>query len=170
MPVLELRASELSCGYLCSEDGIHNEYVPAEAADLPPGFRELWLRTGVLGLGNAGCEPRLGQHVTYVSDTWITTVYDPGVAEELCRFLSSAPDSYREFRLYGGSESPALSVQAQSLPHPTELMKTSTESFDSLEAAAAAMQHFAPAHGLAVSVSDDQTHLLIVRKQAAGQA
>jgi hypothetical protein len=35
--------------------------------------------------------------------------------------------------------------------------------FDNLEAAADAMQHFAPDHGLAVSVSDDRAYLRVLR-------
>ena len=153
IPVLELAADAVSCSYLSADMADdRNASAPAEAADLPAGFRALWLRTSCIALGSAGYTGGNGSAVTGVD-----------VAEELCRFLGLAPKSYRKFQLYPGPKSRTLSIQAEWLPTPDDAVECSTGSYDSFEAAAAAMRQFAPAHGLSVSIADDHAHLLVVR-------
>ena len=130
-----------------------NRYAsaPANSADLPIGFRSLWLQTGCISLGSAGHSG--GAAVTGVD-----------VAEELCRFLGLAPQCYKEFRVSADAwHMWGISIYAEWLPLPDEAMACSSGSFDGLLAMAAAMQQFVSAHGLAVSVPGNLSYLLVVR-------
>ena len=88
IPVLELRASKVTCYYLSEDPAIAwHANVSMEAADLPVGFQALWLRTDRIRLNSTGFGANNGVPVKV------------NVAEEVCRFLGKAPWSYREFVL-----------------------------------------------------------------------
>ncbi len=162
IPVLDMRANKMYCRYLNADGDEFRTYAswPPEEADLPGGFRVLWPRTNRISLRRAGYEGD-GSPVT-----------DVDVAEELCRFLGRAPQSYREFRLFPGGGTHTSAIQADWLPTFYAAMQCSAGSFAGLVAAAAAMRQFAPVHGLTVSVAcaDDSAHLLVVRTETEGQA
>ena len=156
IPVLELSAEVLSFDFV-STDPADGPLISAalQVADLPAGFSALWLRTGRIVLGCEGYDggdddPAAG----------------PNIAEEMCRFCSLAPTSYREFRLFHSDGTSDLTVEAEwLLKLPGARMQCSEVSFGSLDAMAAAMHLFDAEHGLTVSVSDDQTHLHAARFQ-----
>ena len=81
-------------------------------------------------------------------------------AEELCRYFDLAPRCHREFRLFANSD---LRFNMERGQLPVRAHGRDTCSCCGLHAMAAAMQQFADGHGLAVSVSDDETHLLVTR-------
>ena len=90
-------------------------------------------------------------------------------AEELCRFLGLAPECYEEFHLFATGEPPEvpmLSVEAWW--EVGQNMGTEEEPYDSLQALATDMQQFAERHKLAVSLSDDEVYLRVVRMQPSG--
>jgi len=124
------------------------------SADLPIGFRVLGLRTARIRVTNA-------VHLTSKEPAGID------VAQELCYFLSLAPRCYRQFRLFDCLDHPAhyvIDATREWRPRPMgPPLQCVAHSFDTLPAVAAAMQRYADAHRLAVSVSLDQTHLLVVR-------
>ena len=155
IPVLVIRAGSVECSYLnASELREQHARAPLETGDLPAGFGALWLRTSLIVLGNPDDEGRV---------RLIGTGDD--AAQQLLYFLEQAPRSYREFCICGDDESSGLTVEAGSLffPDAVGVFKAGAFSFDSLEAAAGAMRQFAPDHGLAVSICDDQTYLRVRR-------
>jgi hypothetical protein len=101
IPMLELHAGEVFCSYLSSYvaggPGIH---APAKKADLPAGFRTLWLCTSSIMLSNPYFE-------NYNDD--IARCED--AAHKLCCFPSRAPKSYYEFRLSGSGKSHGFSIE-----------------------------------------------------------
>ena len=176
---LELRAGAVSCKYVSADDDYWDDddfrVAPTEAANLPLGFRVLELHTGWIIVGSAGylggddgSDP--GEETSPRSGVYQLHMHSPAVAKLLCRYFSLAPACYREFWLYGDGNTPAFGVEAKWLPHPDMHTVSGIESFDSLEAAAAAMQQYAADHDLAVSVSGDQTHLHVVRLVSAVRA
>lgn len=156
VPVLELEGRAITLGYLRVGGADHNgASAVAESADLPVGFRPLWLRTSRINLGRAA-------HLAGA------TLADISSELELCWFLSLAPECYQEFRLFNGPGSLPLSVQVewQRWPNRDETACCMCMwSFASWQAVAASMQRCADAHGLAVSISDDQSHVQVVRLQ-----
>ena len=171
IPVLELYGDRIVLDYEpYGAQDIDDE--PEAQPSLPDGFRALWLRTGTISMGNP---EHAGGSVP---------ASKPGVdvVDELCRFMSLAPSCYRQFRFLTSSGQPALSIEAaERLPHSArhqpsyfdaalsladftcEALRSSHRSFDSLQAVAAAMQTYADARGLVVSVADDQTHVHVDR-------
>ena len=149
--MLELQAEAVTLSYLSDDDpGYRYASAPAHSADLPLSFRALWLRTGQISLASAG-HPG-GDEVTEVDEV-----------EELCRFMGLAPACYEEFRFYTHY---GIGIDVEWLPLPEEAMECSSGGFGSLQAGAKAMQRVSTAHGLAVSVSDDETHLIVVRSSS----
>ena len=138
--MLELKSPSLGLQYRGPDCTERN--APAEAADLPPGFHALWLRCCCLSVGCAG----------YPGGAAVSSVV---VAEEVCRLLSLAPQSYTEFWLILGGRRPFL-LSAEWLLLPSSVARRSTDRFESSQALVAAMQRFAAVYGLTVSVSDDQ--------------
>jgi len=159
IPVLELHGNAVNLKDV-SADGVdgRDTNTPAEAADLPTGFRELWLRVNHINVEttrHAGGAPVSGIDI----------------AEELCWFLALAPDCYRAFRLYEYRDEcwyyTSVSVPYISLSLlGSNGVSSCTGKFDSLQDMAAAMQRFEDAHGFIVSTSADQTHLLVVRVES----
>ena len=156
LPVLELQGDRITLSYL-SDDSAGDRYAsaPAYSADLPTGFRALWLRTERISLTSAG-HPG-GAEVTEVDAT-----------EELCRFMGLAPPCYKEFRFYSYF---GLGIDAEWLPLPEDAMECSSGGFASLQAGAKAVQRFGDAHGLVPSVpeidgnvDDDQQPYLLVKR------
>ena len=156
IPVLELRGDVVTLRAIGAVDADgHDANTPAEAADLPTGFRELWLRASSIDVqisGHAGSAPVSGIDI----------------AEELCRFLALAPQSYRAFRLYEYRHEYYYTITV-SVPWISLSLSGSNGvsrcagRFDSLQDMATAMQRFADGHSLAVSLSDDQTYVLLMR-------
>jgi hypothetical protein len=138
--VLELSAETVSfsfsMGYPADERS-----MPAETADLPAGFRALWLRTSCIELVSS-----VG--FTRGEEFGIDPAIDVDVAKELCRFLGSAPDSYREFRLYYDTGRFTLGVELTGPPVINDLTQCITDGLGSLEDAAAAMRQWSSAYGL----------------------
>ncbi len=121
----------------------------SEVASLPVGFRALRLRTArikLLSFRHFGGAAMAGVAVH--------------PAEELCRYFGLAPRCYREFRLFANGEL-RLKMELGQLPGRAD--GRDTYSCCGLQAMAAAIQQFAVGHGLVVSVSDDETHLLVTR-------
>ena len=158
IPVLEMRSKSIILDYhrntRATPDCLDTSPV---AANLPVGFRALWLHTGCI---HADRPEKIERPALLSAD----------VAETLCQLLGLAPDCYQEFRLmtFGQAthekQDSALVIKAQMrslLYRPGE----ATRSFDSLQAVAAAMQRVADAYGLAVSMSDDdsETYVLLTR-------
>jgi len=89
--------------------------------------------------------------------------HDIVAAEELCRFFGLAPDCYEEFWLFTNPGQPMLDItMVYMLAHHNTLNNIDWPGVD-LEDLAAAMQWYASAHGLDVSMSSDVTYLHVVR-------
>jgi len=157
IPVLELTSGDI---YLSHVGGSRAQADHAGnltlAADLPAGFRALWLRTACVTIPSAG-------HAAGIAEA------DVNVPEEFCRFLSLAPQSFQEIRLLAHDEYGPAGVECQYLPrrgegHGCDTYNTAgMRQHEGLQAKAAALQQFTNRYGLAVSVSDDETHLLVTR-------
>ncbi len=153
LPVLELQAEDIMLSYLYDDDpSFCYASAPSCSADLPVGFRALWLRTGRISLASA--EHRGGGEMTDVDEV-----------EELCRFMGLAPACYEEFRFvtyYG------ISIDVTWLSESHDDIECATGGFATVQAGAKAMQRFADDHGLVVSVrmSDDQPYLLVTRSRS----
>ncbi len=155
IPALELQGSTVTLKAINAHGADDPDASAlAEAADLPDGFSAVWLRTGCINLKR-----------TRRSGGAIVTSVD--IAEELCRFLAIPPESYQEFRLYEYIDvypfAPFDRFPKVSLLFPGNAIETCSGRLINLQDAAAAMQRFAHTYDLAVSVSDDQTHVRVVR-------
>ena len=156
IPVLELHGSGVVLKYLSADDADGRDAnAPAEVADLPTGFRELWLRAKEV-------------HVARTERAGGAPVSGVDIADELCRYMAFSPNSYRVFRLYEHKIEESYFTAAYA-PYMTLSQKGSNGlcscagRFDSMRDVATAMQRFEATHGLTVSMSDDQTYVLIVR-------
>jgi hypothetical protein len=150
IPVLELRAGTLSLSHVDPDVGLGS--ADWEPVQLPTGFRALWLRTHRIAFevtGHANGEGNPVQRINF--------------AEELYRFLSSTAGSYREFRLLVDGRGRGLTVEVEWVPHLGGARTETLICSDNLTGWAAAMVPLAPAHGLDVSVSEDQAQLRVVR-------
>ena len=108
-----------------------------DSADLAAGFRVLGLHTARIALANAA-------HL----DTREPANID--VAQELCYFLSLAPECYRQFRLFACVTRPAhFRIDVTSGHVPSDATHCVTDSSDSLPAVAAAMRQYADVERLA---------------------
>ncbi len=125
---------------------------PAAGAELPVSFRALWLQTRHICIEvaqhslNAELSDESGLHA----------------AEELCRFLALAPACYEELRLLAADER-SVTLQAEYCLTQDTVMYRVEQCYDDLQAVAVALRRFADLYGLALTVSDDETFLSVVR-------
>ena len=151
LPVLELEGKEITLSYRSTAGAGHRRAAaPAQPTDVPCGFGALWLRGDSIRVRNAG---HLGDEPAHYVE----------VADELCRFLSLAPECYREFRLYVGSR---LSMYVDWVPLPNGVAQSSNGCFFRQQSVVGSIQQFAGMHGLAASMAEDQTHVRVVRVEA----
>ena len=154
LPVLELEGKEITLSYLRAAGADYSHTgPPAQFTDVPDGFIALWLRSNHVSVAKAG-HLGLGSVPSHSVD----------VADEMCRFLSLTPESYREFRLHTHGSHPVFQTDWQALPGDS--MDRSMSAFRDQQVVASSMRQVADAYGLAVSVSADQTHVHVVRVQA----
>ena len=90
---------------------------------------------------------------------------DVVAAEELCRFFGLAPDCYEEFRLLTNPGQPMLELTAAYLLARSDTRNMIDYPGVDLEELAADMQWYASAHGLSVSLSNDETYSRSPRRQ-----
>jgi len=148
----------MSCRYI-SPDTRTELKLATEAPDianLPLSFRSLWVYADRIRVAVA-------EHSGGASLESIQEVQDVYPANELCRFLSLAPVCFHDFRLFAGGEQPKITVIADWELKDDSDYSTVYVHFDELRDLAAAMQQFARAHGLTVTLSSDETYLHVVR-------
>jgi len=154
VPVLELEGRGVALYFCSGRARDQNAGEVPEVADLPGGFHALWLRTARIALRSA-------EHLTSAAVAGVAAQPTEELCRLLCRFFGVAPRCYQEFRLFADGD---LSI-SMSLHHLSGEADESSEStrFHSLKAAATAMERLADGFGLTVSVSNDQTHVLVTR-------
>ena len=151
IPVLFRRSDNIGLRY---DDVIETDTDPADepasGAELPACFLRLWLQTSCICIEVAG----------HSLDAELTDMSGLHAAEELCRFLALAPACYEELRLFPVAErSLTLEAEYLSMQAPDTVMHRAIERYDDLQAIAAALQRFADAYGLTVSVLDHNNGL-----------
>jgi len=153
IPVLEWRCSSVELDYVRATPPANASMASPAVADLPFGFSSLWLHTDYIGM--VFDERPGGMALPTFED-----VDEDSGAEDLCQFFRLAPGCYKDFRLFVGGRltiSPLRFMAEYNMPDIAEYY------FDSLQDIAAAMRRVAGVHGLAVSVSRDETYLHVVR-------
>lgn len=125
----------------------------AAGAELPAGFRALWLRSSQICVQVAGHSIRAEP----------SDVGGLRGAEELCRFLALAPACYDELRLVAPVAEPSVTLKAEYLTTQDTVMHRVGHSFDNLQALAVALRYFAHDYGLIVSMANAEAFLRVVR-------
>ena len=159
LPVLELNTTEIPCRYRCLTE-MEMAASAEDTAQIPVSFRALWLRTDHM--------VRVAEHsggAVLESEEQEEQV-DP--AEEFCRFLGRAPGCYEEFRVFAGGGQPMLTIAAEWELNNSDFCGVRPLTYNSLQHLAANMQQFAQHHSLAVSLSDDEMYLRVVRTRPSG--
>ena len=152
---LEWRSNLVSLDYVEAVPHVSASTASAPMANLPVGFRSLWLHTGFIGIGDA--EPSGG-----AAPAGMAEADEVSGAVDLCYSLGLAPDCYEEFRLFAGAGHPMLTIEVFR-PASQDSNDSVSYFFDSLQEVAADMEPVAAAHGLTVSVSSDGTYLRVSR-------
>ena len=150
MPELEAGEITLKYGSFAGTDDSSLSAVTA-SADLPTAFNALWLRSDRLSMMTPG-------HAVG------TLAHSVQATEELCFYLSLAPECYQEFRLYTGDGH--LCIERSWFELQESDPELSKQRLHNQHAVAASMQQCAAAHGLGGSVSDDETYVRLVRLKA----
>ncbi len=155
LPILEWRCEWIGFSYVDTDRSQPGAPATrADVTDLPVSFRALWLHTTSICVPVAEHSGGAVLHAAAEAD-------DINGAEEFCRVLSLAPACYEEFRLYADVTHPMVDIASMWMLADGNKVDNVDDRFQDLQALAAAMHRFASAHGLAVSLSADDTFLRI---------
>ncbi len=152
LPALEWQSDYIRLGYLTiTWTGLNLNSTcageRANVADLPCGFRALWLRSEYIVVGVA--KHSAGAALTppradFAAQDDYEHIHG---ANELCRFLSLAPASYEELRLFAVDEQTVLTVATDWCVPPSDVWggagDTVAKPFKDLPALAAALRRTA---------------------------
>ena len=147
LPVLEWRSDYIRLEYLTiTRTGLDSTTECVDVAELPGGFRALWLRSRYTAVGVAKHSAGAVRVDTVRADFAAQDDYeDVHGANELCRYLTLAPACYEELRLFASDNESMLRIAADWYEPPDNEWDGDTveQRYEDLQALAAALRRVA---------------------------
>ena len=146
--------SEVSCMTITPAATMAEDGTPQATSLLPAGVRSLSLEMGAIQVSDARLSATLDPE----------SVCQDDAMRSLCLLFSSAPDSYREFRLSNcGSPRRVMRVHLTWFSATLDRAVVKTFRPKNMASLADMLRRFAPAYGMSVSLSADESCCVVQR-------